>query len=170
MRATWQRTGAVERELGGAGVKGGSASCFVRGTRVVTPRGFRRIEDLDAGDEVFSLDLARRAPVVRRVLRVLGARATDVLQVAAGELIVAGVTADHPFHDAERGAWVAAGALREGSRLLAWLGSADVRELSVTVHRPAPSAGRVELFNLTTDGPERNYLAEGLLVHDRSEA
>ncbi|WP_437961786.1 hypothetical protein WME76_20515 [Sorangium sp. So ce119] len=44
------------------------------------------------------------------------------------------------------------------------------RELSVTAHRPAPSAGRVDIFNLTIDGPERNYLAEGLLVHDRSEA
>ncbi|WP_434040824.1 MULTISPECIES: hypothetical protein [Sorangium] len=44
------------------------------------------------------------------------------------------------------------------------------RELSVTAHRPAPSAGRVDIFNLTIDGLERNNLAEGLLVHDRSEA
>jgi hypothetical protein len=105
---------------------------------------------------------------VRRVARVIRATATEVLHVAAGELVIAGVTAEHPFHDADRGAWIEAGALREGTRLLAWLGSADVRELSITAHRPAPSAGKVEVFNLTIDGPERSYFAEGLLVHDRS--
>ncbi|WP_437949179.1 polymorphic toxin-type HINT domain-containing protein [Sorangium sp. So ce296] len=166
MRAMWRPIAGLGLLM--AGAARGSDSCFVRATRIVTPRGFRRIEDLDVGDEVFSLSLERRAPVVRRVARVLRARATEVLHVAAGELVVAGVTAEHPFYDAARGAWVDAGALREGTRLLAWLGSADVRELSVTAHRPAPSAGKVDVFNLTIDGPERNYFAEGLLVHNKS--
>ncbi|WP_437933268.1 polymorphic toxin-type HINT domain-containing protein [Sorangium sp. So ce341] len=166
MRAMWRPIAGLGLLMAGAAC--GSDSCFVRGTRIVTPRGFRRIEDLDVGDEVFSLSLERRAPVVRRVARVLRARATEVLHVAAGELVVAGATAEHPFYDAARGAWVEAGALREGTRLLAWLGSADVRELSVTAHRPAPSAGKVDVFNLTIDGPERNYFAEGLLVHNKS--
>lgn len=168
MRAMWRGTGVFGAGLLMTGAACGTDSCFVRGTRIVTPRGFRRIEELDYGDEVFSLDLERRAPVVRRVARVLRATATEVLHVAAGELVLAGVTAEHPFYDAERGAWVEASALREGTRLLGWLGSADVRELSVTAHRPAPSAGKVEVFNLTIDGPERNYFAEGLLVHNKS--
>ncbi|WP_438013602.1 Hint domain-containing protein [Sorangium sp. So ce315] len=169
MRATWRGIRGFGAGLSAAGAACGSGSgCFVRGTRIITPQGFRRVEELDYGDEVFSLDIERRAPVVRRVARVHRAAATEALHVAAGELVVAGVTAEHPFHDAERGAWIEASALREGARLLAWLGSADVRELPVTARRPAPSAGKVEVFNLTIDGPERNYFAEGLLVHDTS--
>ncbi|WP_437963435.1 hypothetical protein WMF04_27330 [Sorangium sp. So ce260] len=40
----------------------------------------------------------------------------------------------------------------------------------MTAHRPAPSAGKVDVFNLTIDGPERNYFAEGLLVHNKPRA
>jgi hypothetical protein len=141
----------------------------VRGTRIVTPRGLRRIEDLAVGDHVYSFDLEARRPVVRKVGRLLRAQATEILHVAAGELVLAGVTPEHPFYDAGQESWTPAGELREGTRLIAWLGSADVREIEVTVRRDGRAAGRVEVFNLTIDGPEHNYFAEGLLVHNKEE-
>ena len=45
--------------------------------------------------------------------------------------------------------------------------AADIRELEVTVCRRAAVAGEVEVFNLTIDGPEHNYFAEGVLVHNK---
>jgi hypothetical protein len=145
----------------------GCWSCFVRGTRIVTPRGFRRIEDLAVGDEVYSLDVESRRPVVRRVARLLRAEATETFHIAAGELHIAGVTSEHPFYDAERKAWTPAGEIQKGTQLVAWLGTSDVRDLEVTTHHRAPSKGKVEVFNLTIDGPEHNYFAEGLLVHNK---
>ena len=146
----------------------GVTDCFVRGTRILTPKGPRRIEELAVGDEVYSLDVETRKPIVRPVARLLRAEATQVLYVAAGELVIAGVTAEHPFYDVGRKEWVPAAALVKGTRLLAWLGAADVREIEVTDIRPASATGRIEIFNLTVDGSEHNYLAEGLLVHNKS--
>jgi len=142
-------------------------SCFVRGTRIVTPRGLRRIEEIAVGDEVYSLDLETQRPVARCVARVLCARAAEIFHIAAGELTIAGVTSEHPFYDAARAAWTPAGEVSEGTRLVAWLGASDVRELEVTAHRRAPAAGLVDVYNLTIDGPEHNYFAEGLLVHNK---
>lgn len=166
MKNTWKGMGALGLGfwLMGAGCW---SSCFVRGTRIVTPQGFRRIEDLVVGDEVYSLDLATRRPVVRRVAEVLRAEAAEILHIAAGELVLAGVTPEHPLYDAELGAYAPAGELQKGTRLVAWLGAADVRELEITEHRSASARGKVEVFNLTIDGPEHNYFAEGLLVHNK---
>ena len=149
------------------GASCGGSSCFVRGTRIVTPRGFRRIEDLVVGDPVYSLDLETGQPVARTVARLLRARATEILHIAAGELVLAGVTPEHPFYDAERKAWTPAAELGEKARLVAWLGAGDVREMEITTRRTSPPAGRIDVFNLTIDGPEHNYFAEGLLVHNK---
>ncbi|MDI1479249.1 Hint domain-containing protein [Polyangium sp. y55x31] len=145
------------------------SQCFVRGTRIVTPHGFRSIEELAVGDEVYSFDVETRQVVVRKVGKLIRARAPEILHIALGELCIAGVTSEHPFYDAERGAWIPAREVREGMRLVAWLGAGDVRELEVTVCRRAAAAGEVEVFNLSIDGPEHNYFAEGVLVHNKDE-
>jgi len=153
-----------------AGAACGTSSCFVRGTRVVTPKGFRRIEDLAVGDEVYSLDVEARRPVVRKVERLLRAESTELMHIAVGELVLVGVTPEHPFYDAEAREWVPASKIRAGSRMIAWLGSADVREIEVTKAIEAHPTRKVEVFNLTIEGPEHNYFAEGVLVHNKDIA
>src|SRR5690349_2504569 len=109
-----------------------SYSCFTAGTRVLTPRGWRRIEDLTAEDEVWSFDLARGEPVVRRIVRVMRSVARAIARLEAGELVIHGATVSHPFWNAATSEFVRLDALTLDSRVLAWLGSSDARELQVT--------------------------------------
>lgn len=141
-------------------------SCFVAGTRILTPRGFRRIEEMSPGDEVWSFDVETRQPVVRVIAKVVRSRATQVFTVAAGELNVRGVTAEHPFFDAASREWIPVRSVPQGMRVVAWLGSADVRELVITECQPN-AKGEYDVYNLSVDGPEHNYFAEGLLVHNK---
>ena len=74
-----------------------ASSCFVAGTRVLTPSGPRAIETLSGGDEVGSWDLELGEAVVRRVARVLRSQASATRRVEIGEFIIRGVTDEHPL-------------------------------------------------------------------------
>lgn len=146
------------------------SSCFVRGTRIVTPKGMRRIEDIAVGDEVFSMNVETQTLVVRKVEKLLRSFSRELLHVAVGELVVVGVTPEHPFYNVDENQWTRASELRVGTHLTAWLGSSNVRTIAVSEHRQVEVKGSVEVFNLTIEGPEHNYFAEGLLVHNKDIA
>ncbi|MEQ1507043.1 MAG: Hint domain-containing protein [Myxococcota bacterium] len=142
-------------------------ACFVRGTRVATPRGPRPIEDLKVGDEVWSWSFADGGPVRGRVLATLTRTVPEVLRLRAGELALPGVSPDHPIWSASARGWRAAGELAVGASLLGWLGAGDPKEVALTERVSA--GGPAEVFNLTVDGAHC-YFAEGLLVHNKEPA
>lgn len=154
--------------LGALGACGEDTSCFVAGTRVLTPEGWRLVEDLAPEDEVWSFDVTRREPVVRRVVRVMRSVAPAIARMEAGELAVRGVTGSHPFWDAARSEFVRFDALSLASRLLAWFGSGEAHEVEVTAIARVRARTEAEVFNLEVEGPEHNYFAEGILVHNKS--
>lgn len=144
-------------------------SCFVRGSRVLTPKGWRPIESLAEGDEVTSLDPERGAVVVRRIRKVMKRSAPRVVRVQAGEIAVAGVSPEHPFWDAATRSFRPVASLSLDSRLLVLLpGAREPRELAVDAVALLANAGPVDVWNLEVEGEEHTYFVEGILVHNKS--
>ncbi|MSP58745.1 MAG: hypothetical protein EXR72_00100 [Myxococcales bacterium] len=52
--------------------------------------------------------------------------------------------------------------------MLAWLGSGTARTLPIEAIATSETRDAIDVFNLSVDGPEENYFAEGLLVHNKS--
>jgi hypothetical protein len=167
--AKWTGAIAGGAMLGRALLFGCCGTCFVKGTRIATPRGPRPIEDLAIGDAVFSYDTTRAAIVERPVIDVLRKRSREIFSVRAGELAIAGVTAEHPFWDVRSSRWVKAEELTLGHQLLGWLGQGSTKAIPVSELRRERTYADVDVFNITVGGgEEHNYFAEGLLVHNKA--
>jgi hypothetical protein len=146
----------------------GCSDCFVARTSIDTPRGRVPIEELEVGDVVWSFSIESRRRVARSVRCTLRRRARQVRSIRAGEAFVRGVTTEHPFYDPARGVFRPVRDLVSGDLLAAFdpMGLRACPIESVTAFEvPEP---RIEVFNLTIDGPEANYFAEGFLVHNKS--
>ena len=142
-------------------------SCFVAGTLIATPRGPIPIEALVVGDSVWSFSLERGEKIARRVRAVLRSMANEVRVIAAGGNVIAGVTPEHPFYDIERREYRAVRDLIAGDALatLTDNGISPRTIASVTAKELADRS--IPVFNLTIDGPEANYFAAGILVHNK---
>jgi hypothetical protein len=141
--------------------------CFVAGVRVRTPGGPRPIEDLEPGDEVWSWDATTRSLVVRRVMEVLRAKARTLCRLEIDGTSIAGVTPSHPFYRADTEAYVALRDLPPDTRL-ALLTEGAIRPVGISnVHITEHPEPRTPVFNLEVEGPEHNYFAEGILVHNK---
>lgn len=146
----------------------GGDSCFIPGTRVLTPSGWRAIETLRPGDTIVSYSLGEERLVSRAVRRVFSATTDRLLRLEAGELHLTGVSGSHPVFDVTRSAFVRVDALSLGGIVLASLPGATPRPLPITHLSVAASGGTHEVWNLEVDGEEHNYFAEGILVHNKS--
>jgi len=138
--------------------------CFVRGTMVKTPKGDRRIEDLVVGDEVLAYDGG--AVVVRTVLACHERQADEVFSVRAGDVVIGGVSAEHPVWDDSVQAWRPVRSLTLASRLLVLVQGHLAVQNVVELRR---AAGVSTVFNLSVSAPENNYFVEGVLVHNKTE-
>jgi hypothetical protein len=97
----------------------------------------------------------------RVVLGTFTSVSSDVYELKlAGQDEAIGVTSGHPIWSLDRGAWIAAGALRAGERLATAVGEAVVEYVTVQ-----PGARRV--YNLSIEGDARYLVGElGLLAHN----
>ena len=111
---------------------GSEEECFVRGSRVLTPSGWRAIDTLVEGDEITSFDTERNVAVVRRVRKIMQRHAERVIRVQVGEIAIAGVSPEHPIWDAATRAFRPVASLCLESRLLVLLpGAREAREMAV---------------------------------------
>lgn len=145
----------------------GTDSCFVAATLIATPRGLRGIESLAPGDTVWSYDPVHGL-VERTVEAVHRTRVRVICRVEAGGASLRGVTPSHPMYDAAAGRYTELRQLREESRLLVFRDASAQACAIDCIQIEEVAEPSFEVFNLTVEGPEHNYVADGVLVHNKS--
>jgi hypothetical protein len=154
--------------LASLGLAACSESCFVTGTLIATPAGPIPIDALVIGNLVWSFSLERREKVARRVRAVLQSGAQEVRVIVAGGHRIAGVTREHPFYDFARHEYRPVRDLLAGDVVATMV---DNGIAPCTIDRVAAKEATepsIRVFNLTIDGPEANYFAAGILVHNKT--
>jgi cysteine-rich repeat protein len=141
--------------------------CFLAGTLILTPDGAKRIELLEIGQVVWSYDPDKG--LVARAITALHRQLSRVIcRVASAGACLKGVTPSHPMYDAARDRYTALRDLDAESRLLLFLdGARHVAPIDEIQIEEAfePS---FDVYNLTVEGPEHNYIADGVLVHNKT--
>jgi len=137
--------------------------CFVAGTLIATSEGFKQIEDIKAGDTVWSYDektgYSDLYPVARTFVRTT--ETSIKLQISDQTITT---TSEHPFWVEGEG-WVGAGHLKAGD---------EVRTLacsSETVVAVEQMVGKTTVYNFEVVGAHTYYVAKSsLLVHNACTA
>lgn len=162
------RAAALAETIGGplaSAARPRSRSCFVAGTKVLTPNGEKNIEDITVGDAVFStadiqlggLDQSvKRQEVISTFSRVV----PEVFDIKVGGEVLT-TTAEHPFWVVRQG-WTAAGELRRGSALLTRNGTV------VHVDSVTRRLGQFAVYNFEVQNANTYYVSRlGVLVHNQ---
>lgn len=141
-----------------------TTSCVARGTRVLTPTGWVPIEDLSVGDEVFAIDESRGARVATKVVAMKSAmREVGCVELAGVRL---SMTSDHPVYCPRDEVYAPAGDWFLGRRTcLAMLADDGLREVVVEWARTFVEV--TEVFDITVEHDLHNFIAEGILVHNK---
>ncbi len=135
--------------------------CFVAGTQIRTPEGFRRIETLAAGDKVWAFDGSNFSI---QTVEAAWSRGTDETWVLEVDGIEYETTANHPFLT-ERG-WRRAADCKVGDSFVcdvrefvcrSSLQEAQVLQRALQEHQPCAQSERIE----ATEGEDRDGPAMG---------
>jgi hypothetical protein len=145
----------------------GWSCCVAASTRVRTPRGEIPAGSLAVGDRVVSVDVATGLAVEGTIVHVRRAiRECVALRWRGGELVC---TPDHPLYSPERGDYRPASEWVDGAArvLLARTGESLAE---VAVEGCERFAGLHEVVDLTLAGEPRNFVAAGVIVHNKTPA
>jgi hypothetical protein len=140
-------------------------SCVASGTRVRTPDGWRPIEALDVGDAVLAFDEVTGEQFVTKVTAVTSAM-REVGSVSLGGIELR-MTPDHPVYCPRQRVYAPAGDWFLGHRTtLAILGDDGFEEVEVDEARTF--VGVAQVFDITVEHERHNFVADGVLVHNKS--
>lgn len=144
----------------------GGLFCIARGALVSTPRGKRRIEDLVVGDLVWCIDPESGERVEAPLVQVRSAK-REIMRIE-GEGFSLRCTTDHPLYDPVAKEWSAAGDWVLGKRTALLRVEDGARPSVVQVSTRLVSDGLADVFDLSVDHPLHNFVADGVLVHNKS--
>jgi hypothetical protein len=144
----------------------GGLFCIARGALVSTPRGKRRIEDLVVGDTVWCVVPESGERVEAPLVQVRSAK-REIMRIE-GEGFSLRCTTDHPLYDPVAKEWSAAGDWVLGKRSALLLVEEDARPRVVQVSTRVVADGLADVFDLSVDHALHNFVADDVLVHNKS--
>ena len=143
------------------------SQCFTGDTLVSTAEGNRRIDEVEAGDYVWSYDTENDKKVLARVTDV-SVTETDVLvHVFTSDGDDIQTTMFHPFYvkdtdNTENCVWIAASNLVKGQEFYTKDGKIEYVE-EVRIEN---LDGSIRVYNLEIEGLHTYFVADGVLVHN----
>ena len=137
---------------------GGGSGCIPRGTMVRTPQGNRLVESLRPGDKLVSLELNENyAAVTTGISALTSSRSAECLRFNQYWFL----TPTQPVRKPE--GWLEARLVSVGDYILNGLGEFVHIDNIETIH------DYFEVYDISTDHPSHNYVANGLLVHNKKK-
>ena len=131
----------------------------------MTPSGAVAIESLAPGDAVYSWDAVAQRLVKNRVAEIHQRRGTPVRVSFSGAGSVT-VTPEHPFFDPKAGIYRPIGEFKTGDQALLF-GAGQEKGVAAAFSSREDAGPEQTVYNLTVAGPYHNYIAGGLLVHNK---
>ncbi|MHB2025280.1 MAG: prepilin-type N-terminal cleavage/methylation domain-containing protein [Elusimicrobiota bacterium] len=167
--------------VSGGGGGGGGGGCFTDGTLVMDPSGAIPIEKVRPGDTVYAVDPKSFALVPEKVRNIENKMADRILEVTLSNGIKLDVTPIHRFYDPILGQFRGIKLFKPGEKVAflepprtaaassigqqqAYIPALEWDVVIVSI-RPLP-AKPTPVHNLMMDGPFKDYLVYGVLVHN----
>jgi hypothetical protein len=142
----------------------GPVYCVARGAKVRVPGGTRPIEELVDGDVVLCVEPESGKSTAATIFAVRQSRRECVRLLVDGTALT--VTSDHPVYCPVTKSWADAGDWAVGKRTQL-LRVQEGRVESVKVTGVSTDAGVFDVFDITVDHPLHNFVADGILVHNK---
>ena len=137
------------------------AYCFVKGTKVKTENGFKNIEDIKIGDNVYSYNLNNNTLELKKVLNTIKSNTIDTYKVTIGGKTVE-MSPKHQLYIIDKG-WVRAYDLNVNDKLLDINGN----QVSISKIEYKKYNSPIDTYNLTIEGNNNYFVTDiQVLVHN----
>jgi hypothetical protein len=135
-------------------------NCFPKGTKVHTPGGYKKIEDIEQGDYVVAYDTEKKDTVHSRVLMPINNLGKAMCRIIAGiDTIVS--TYNHKFYLPALKKYLQADSLKAGMKMLTLAGTLAV------INNVAAFDSTQQVYNFEVEEYHNYFVGEeGVLVHN----
>jgi hypothetical protein len=136
------------------------AACFDGDTPVATETGFKRIDEIQVGDMIWSYNVETGEKSLKEVKQVFVKKSDELLHLETTEGEI-DATINHPFYVTGKG-WVAAGDLVVGDEVHTLDGDAG----TVTGFKIEKLDKPLSVYNLEVKDFQSYFVGDGVLVHN----